>query len=74
MAEGTVAEKCIKLKGICRHFNFVEELNAATECMRTGLSTLTTTKSRESAEEFIKSLDHLAEELQKLCVVNYFQW
>jgi len=61
-AKNTLKEECVGLKRICSRFNFIEELNACKEFLRTRQSSLTTTKARETMDAFIKFMDDLANE------------
>jgi len=64
-AEIIVRERCKDLKAVCSNFDFIMELNITKESLQMSLSTLRNPEVRQNAEEFIHTLDRLAEDLQK---------
>jgi len=64
-AESSIQRKCIELKAICSHFDFVKELTITKELIQTSLATLLTSQDREGAEASIQTLHRLAEDLRQ---------
>lgn len=64
-AELTVRERCRDLKAICSNFDFITEMNITKESLRMSLSSLRDAEVRQNAEDFIHTLDRLAEDLHR---------
>ncbi|KAE9548291.1 hypothetical protein FO519_008497 [Halicephalobus sp. NKZ332] len=63
--EAEIHECCRALKKLCSQFNFVAELNSVIDTMEANARTLTSMQARKEAENMIKNIVYLANELSK---------